>query len=145
MFLHTVSSLSAVSCQSVTITSSISRGEIVCPGETVTFECVTRGSFDVRWTSDEYVGGQILFVEGDTLNRTFRGFADRNTIATFINDFLEGSTIVLVSQLRIIVSSASLTPSVACGNALNMKDRFQFRVPGAVSKFGYVYIKRLIL
>ena len=94
--------------------------------------CETRGSAFLIWTSDEYIGDQLDFNTGNSLNLTQRGSVDSNTTATFISNTIEGSTtIVLVSQLRIIVSSVSLTPSVTCTHGRdNTPATFAFRVLG---------------
>ena len=94
--------------------------------------CETRGSAFLIWTSDEYIGDQLDFNTGNSLNLTQRGSVDSNTTATFISNTIEGSTtIVLVSQLRIIVSSVSLTPSVTCTHGRdNTPVTFAFRVLG---------------
>ena len=116
----------------MTITSSISEGEIVCPGETVTFTCVTRGTIILIWSSEEYIGAiNIDFNERDNINRPVQASRNNNTLATLVNVSMDGSTRVLVSQLRIIVSSVSLTPSVTCINELDRtSDTIPFRVPG---------------
>lgn len=120
-----------MSSQLITVTSTITVGEIVCPGEEVIFTCETRGSLTIAWTSDEYINDRLEFNTGDDLDGVLPGFIDRNTMATFVNDTVEGTTRVLVSQLRIIVSSISLTPSVTCIHVRDaIPDTFTFQVLG---------------
>ena len=123
---------SSVTTQLITLTSTISAGEIICPGEEILFICETRGSSTIAWTSDEYIDGRLEFSTGVSLNDTRQGFIDPNTIATFVNSTVEGGTTrVLVSQLRIIVSSISSTPSVTCIHGRDdIPETFAFQVLG---------------
>jgi hypothetical protein len=127
-----VTSSPAVSSQSVTVTSDISPGDILCPGREVIFTCTTRDTAILAWTSNEYIGNRLEFNSRDSFDEIRRGSIDSNTMATFINRTLEnGSILVLVSQLRIIVSSNSLNPSVTCiHNRDNLPDTFNFQVLG---------------
>ena len=123
----------AVSSQLITVNSTIPAGAITCPGEEVNITCETRGSAVLIWTSSDYVGGQLEFNAGNSLEEIRRGSVDPNTIATFLTNILEGGTTrVLVSQLRIIVSSISLTPSVTCIHGRdNTPVTFTFQVLGS--------------
>ena len=107
----------------------ISAGEIVCPGKEIIFTCVSRDAGIITWTSGEYVGNPIDFISRDTPGETREGSVDPNTIATLIDSSIEQGTIpVLVSTLRITVSSVSLTPSVTCIHSRS--ENFTFQVLG---------------
>ena len=110
-----------MSSQAITLTSTISDGDVVCPGDVVTFTCVTRDSAIIGWNSVEYIGSglQLEFDEGGDRNEIQRGTIDSNTVATFISDTLENGMRVLVSRLQITVSSASASPSVTCVHVSN--------------------------
>ena len=123
----TVSTPSAISSQSVVITSDISRGEIVCPGEVI-FTCVTRDTAAIAW---EYVGDRLEFNSRNTPGATRQGSIEPNTLATLINNTIENSVQVLESQLQITVSSMSSTPTVTCIHGRdNIRDTFTFQVLG---------------
>jgi hypothetical protein len=110
-----------VSSQAITLTSTIFNGDVVCPGEIVTFTCVTRNSAIIGWNSIEYIGTglQLEFDEGGNRDEIHRGSIDSDTMATFINDTLENGIRVLVSELQINVSSISAFPSVTCVHVSN--------------------------
>ena len=118
--------------QSVFLTSTISTDEITCPGDEVTFTCETRGSSVIAWTSDDYIRDQLEFNAGDSFDETRQDSVDANTIATFINNTREeDGTRVLESQLKIVVSSTSLSPSVTCIQVRdNVQESFPFQVLG---------------
>ena len=119
LFIIIATSLSTVSSQTVKVTSTVSDGEVVCPGEEVILTCMTRDSIILIWISDEYIGDQIRFTTVNSLNETRRDSVYNSTIATFVNDTTEGGIRVLVSQLRIIISTNSLNPSVTCIDGSN--------------------------
>ena len=98
----------------IIVTSTISADQAVCPGEVVIFTCVTRQSAVITWTSDTYIGDQIGFDFASNVNETRMGSVDRNTVATLLNNTDEDGVPVLVSQLRIIVSTVSSNPTVTC-------------------------------
>ena len=104
----------------------------MCPGQIVTFMCVTRGTLILNWASKDYIGDRNLEISDRTrLNERVLALGNNSTFATLVNDTMEDSTRVFVSQLRIIVSSVSLTPSVTCINdADKRRATIRFRVPG---------------
>ena len=105
---------------------------------------MTRGSVVIGWSSNEYigVGDQLEYSVGQSLDVTQRGVIDSNTIASFINDTDDNGTPVLVSQLRIIVSSISSTPSVTCiHGSNNIRNISTFQVLGM---YNVMYLASLI-
>ena len=131
----------AVSSQLVTVTSDISPGDVLCPGEEVNFTCTTRNTAILIWSSNEYIGNPLEFSSRDDLDRIQRGSIDSNTAATLVSRSVENGTILLVSQLRITVSSISLNPSVTCiHDGDNVRDIFSFQVLGIhdynIQKYG---------
>ena len=113
------------------VTSNISAGEIVCPGDTIIFTCTTRESAIISWTGNDYVGDQVGFNTADMIGETRLGSADPNTIATLINNTVDNTTRILVSQLRIIVSTTSLNQSVICvHNSNGIREPTIFQVIG---------------
>ena len=113
------SSPAAVTPQLITVTSNISAGESICPGEVLLFTCMTVQSEIITWISDEYIGDQIEFDTANNIDETRQASADPNTIATLINNTAENGMPVLVSQLQITVSSIFSTPSVTCVHGSN--------------------------
>ena len=122
----------AVSSQLVTVTSDISPGDVLCPGTEVNFTCTTRNTAILIWSSNEYIGNPLEVNSRDNLDQIQRGSIDSNTTATLVSRSVENDTIlVLVSQLRITVSSISLNPSVTCiHDGDNVPDVFSFQVLG---------------
>ena len=98
----------------VTVTSTIPANKSVCPEEIVFFTCETRGSAVITWTSNTYIGDQIGFDFASNINETRRGSVDTNTVATLINNTDENGQLLLISQLRIVVSAVSSNPTVTC-------------------------------
>ena len=137
--IFVVTSSPAVSSQLVTVTSDISPGDVLCPEEKVNFTCTTRETMILAWTSNEYIGNQLEFNSRDNVDEIRRGAIDSNTIAILVSKSVENDNIVvLVSQLRITVSSISLNPSVTCiHNRDNLRDVFSFQVLGI-----YDYIQK---
>ena len=129
----------AVSSQLVTVTSDISPGDVLCPGTEVVFTCTTRDTAILTWISDEYIGNPLEFNSGDDLDQIRRGSINSNTTATLVSRSVENNTIlVLVSQIRITVSSISLNPSVTCiHDGENLRYVFSFQVLGI-----YDYIQK---
>lgn len=84
----------------------------------------------IWWTSDEYIGGQLRFNAGDNLNSIRSSSTNPNTVATLVDNTFGDGTEVLVSELRIIVSSVYMTPYVICEHGIGIDDGFSFRVPG---------------
>ena len=111
----------AVSPQLITLTSTVSREEIVCPGEEVIFTCITRESAIIIWmsTTMSYIGDQIEFTTENMVNETRRSSIDSNTVATLVKNIIENGTQVLESQLQIVMSSVSLNPSITCIHGSN--------------------------
>ena len=98
------------------INSTINDGDIVCPGQVITFTCETRDSGVLVWISDDYIGegSQLEFAEINDLPLVLRSSINSETVATFITNANINGTLVLVSQLNITVSEAFLNPSVSC-------------------------------
>lgn len=118
--------------QSVDITSStISSGDVVCPGEEGIFTCELRGGTIILWTSDGYIVDvlQNSFPD-DSVNDTIRDPVNQNTSATLIS--FETSPLMLVSQLRIVVLPRPVVPSITCVHGSNsaVNDIVRFQVLG---------------
>ena len=112
------------------VTSDISTGENVCPGDIVVFTCTTRGSAIISWTGDDYVGDQIGFNTANMVGDTRQGSTNLNTVATLINNTFD-TTPVLVSQLQITVSTVSSNQSVICiHNSDGIRETVTFQVIG---------------
>ena len=99
------------------INSTINDGDIVCSGQVITFTCETRGTEVLAWTSNDYIGqgSRLEFADFNNIDLTRRG-AITGTVATFITNTVVDGTIVLVSQLKIVIpdSETFSNPSVSC-------------------------------
>ena len=96
---------------------TLQNGQSPCPGEEITFTCVTRGSPVLAWTSDQYIeqgGTQLEFATFDNENETRTIPINPNTVATLTRKAMENGEQVLESELRIITVSRFPTFSVSC-------------------------------
>ena len=117
----------------VVLNGAISDGDIVCPGQTITFICETTGSGTIAWSSDDYIGlgSQLQFAAFNSLDENRTSAISSNTIATFISNTNTGGIPVLVSQLNITVSSAYPNPSITCIHVSNnVRDTINFQSLG---------------
>lgn len=132
----------AISTKNVTINSTISSEQPVCPGNQVNFTCETRGSDIIAWTSIEYIspltgGTRIEFSAFDVgvIRRI-----DKNTVATLVSaadDIKNVSS--LISLLIIKVSPLYRNPSITClhvGRLINAT--VSFVVPGKLSTLDHI-------
>ena len=102
----------AVAIENVTISSTISSTQRVCPGERITFTCVTRGSLITAWLSEEYIGAGGVRVEFAAVDIGESVQIDQDTVATLISAEVVNSTRILTSQLTITATSQHQNPSV---------------------------------
>ena len=89
----------------------------LCPGDIVTFNCETRGSTILAWTSDEYIetgGTRLAFGTFNSVGTEEISPLNPNTVATLISNTIEDGVPVLVSTLRIRALSQFLNSSVTC-------------------------------
>ena len=126
----TINIVLAISPMNVTINSTISSGQLVCPGDQVNFTCETRGSDIIAWTSKEYIGSGGARVEFSFLDvKTMK--VDQNTVATLISADNVNGIRTLISRLTITVSPSYQNPSITClhvGRLINAT--ISFVVPG---------------
>ena len=116
----------------VILNGAIRDGDIVCPGQTITFICETTGSGTIAWSSDHYIGSglRLQFSIFNSLDENRTSTISSDTIATFISKST-GETPVLVSQLNITVSAAYPNPSIACIHVSNnVRDTINFQLLG---------------
>ena len=115
LHFYVVVSLTVV-CQDLVLNSTVSNGDTLCPGETKSFICETRGSGGIAWTSEEYIGMDLRleFNTEDSVNLTRISNVNSNVVATFLHKDLGGATPVLISRLSITVLSTIRSHSVTC-------------------------------
>ena len=85
-----------------------------CPGQQIIFTCETRGSSIIAWKSEEFIGSggaQTQFIQTQN-NGSERWYGD--TVATLVDNRIEGGIRLLVSTLRITAMSMYPNPSVTC-------------------------------
>ena len=123
--LYTESPLSVVA-QTLT---GITDGDIFCNGSEVIFTCETRGSTTLTWRSNGiYIQDEISFVATvDNIRDTITG-SSNDIVANLTQNDRDGG--VLVSTLRIIVSSVAPSGFVSCIRANGTADRINFTVIG---------------
>lgn len=111
------------------LSSNVSEGHMLCPGDTIMFNCETRGSpaLTLRWRSDEY-DIQITFSTPDRVG-TRRSDAISNISAILTENTMEDGQHVLVSNLNITVTAESPTASVSCSDSANTSS-FDFQLLG---------------
>ena len=101
--------------QNVTLTSTLTEGLIAYGEQEVIFMCVTRFSNILQWSSMEYIGGDgynIQIYNGTLGTDVRRG----NAHATLVRAEIENGVLVLVSELRIRVSTQYPTATIQCNN-----------------------------
>jgi hypothetical protein len=120
-----------VSTENVTITSTISSEQPVCPEDRLNFTCETRGSDFIAWISKEYLNSDGSRVEFTFVDKGEIREINRNTVTTLVSaDSINGIR-VLISRLTIVVSPMYRNPSITClhvGRLIN--DTVSFVVPG---------------
>ena len=101
--------------KNVTLTSMLSDGLVAYGEEEVVFTCVTRFSNILQWSSREYIGedGYNIQIYNGTLGTDVRR---GNAHATLVRAEIENGVLVLVSELRIQVSTQYPTATIQCDN-----------------------------
>ena len=86
----------------------------LCPGEVVTFTCVTHGSPIIAWRSVDYIGTtQLEFAAANNIGAVDLN-QDNTAIATLTGKNVVDGVRVLTSKLQITTSSKFPTSSVTC-------------------------------
>lgn len=104
----------------VVLSTSLPEGRDVCPGDAITFTCVTNGSASLAWSSDDYIGRggiQLEFASFDNPGKIARNrISPIGTQASLISKEIEENKTqgILESQLNVIVTSDYLNPSIKC-------------------------------
>ena len=101
---------------SQTVTSTVPIGERICPGQVVSFMCMTRGSPTIAWGSREYidVGSQLEFAIFNNLGEKRTSPIYPDTVATLVNKSVEDGVQILTSVLHIIASEQFSAFSISC-------------------------------
>lgn len=103
-----------------TLSTTLNGGQGACPGEKITFTCVTNGSASHAWMSDQYIGQggiQLEFASYHNPGAILRKqVSPEGTLARLIaNDIEENSTVgILESQLDIIASADYPSADITC-------------------------------
>ena len=95
---------------------------LVCPGQSVTFTCMTVGSTILAWSSSHYIsdtGAQLFFASDESLNSS-KPSPNGASIAnlTMVNTS-NLSMIILESQLQFYVSEEYNASQIICSNNAN--------------------------
>ena len=116
--------------QTVQINSTVANGDVLCPGQVISFTCETSGSGSIAWSSSDYIGqgSQILFSIGENVGQVSHSVINPTTFAMLQRSEIVGGIPMLKSQLTLSVSAAFPNPSVTCehvGNGQNVGRQFQ--------------------
>ena len=92
-----------------------------CPGDVLSFTCVTRDSPILTWSSDQYIGvggEQLEILSIDSPGTTFVSMVDPSTVAVLTNTTDHNGTSIIMSQLSIIVLPSIVQEyhSITCSN-----------------------------
>ena len=96
------------------IVTTLLDGKYACPGQEVTFTCITNGSVVVAWSSDDYIGSngrQLEFARSNFLGARVTSTIDPNTFAELT---MKEDGLVTESQLHITVSQEISSATVTC-------------------------------
>ena len=114
----------------VILNSTLNAEHVTYPQDIIIFTCTTRGSPILEWFSEEYIG-----TGGDRLQ--ILSESDRNTssinpdaVATRISVTLENGIVVIVSELKILVSMQYPTATISCSNGSCQKINITFQTVG---------------
>lgn len=113
----------------MTLTSTL-EGSQSCTGEEITFTCTT-GAPSLCWQSDQYIGtgGQLEVLCADNIGKTYQSKIYPNTVAKLVNksnNCLDESTRMIVSELKIVVTSIGGTVTCA-GDRATSNDSITFQ------------------
>ena len=112
------------------LTSTLNSERVVSPEDIIIFTCITRGSPILEWFSEEYIGTgrdrlQILS-ESDRNISSITAAA----VATRINVTRDDGIVVIVSELRIIVSILYPNATISCSNGSPKNVNVTFQTVG---------------
>ena len=122
---HIYLSYSGILCAAISpvvlgqsLTSTLENGQFACRGSRVTFTCVTRGSGEISWTSDTYIGpngAQLIFeAEFDNPGDIRTSLSNGDTVATLTGEQEDQEVTVLESTLSINPLPDPQNASVTC-------------------------------
>ena len=116
IFVYTIPLLtdSTTARQNVTLNSTLTGAHTALPEQEVVFTCITRHSDVLQWSSNEYIsseGRSIQIYHNSTL---WKGVSGGNACAMLVSTTIENGVIVMVSELRITVSTQYPTATVQC-------------------------------
>ena len=117
--LNTVISQMATASSLIALSSPLSEGQRVCPGDAIMFTCVTNGSSILAWSGDDYIG-QAVQLEFATFHEPGRIARNRDspigTQAVLVSkEIEENETLgILESQLSIVITSDYQTATIKC-------------------------------
>jgi hypothetical protein len=115
-----INSQMATASPLIVLSSPLSEGQRVCPGDAIMFTCVTNGSAILAWSSDDYIGQggvQLEFASFHQPGRIARNRASPiGTQAVLVSkEIEENETLgILESQLSVIVTSDYQTATIKC-------------------------------
>ena len=99
-----------------TLHSTLYGDQIAYVDEMIVFTCVVRGSDNMAWTSEEYIGirgQQLPFAAAEPAGTVRRATGNSQTVATLVTAVNTGE-VMIVSELRITITSTHPLASVQC-------------------------------
>jgi hypothetical protein len=117
----------------VELESSFNADRLACPGDVITFTCITRGSPILEWFSEEYIGtgrDRLQILSESTRNTSS---ITPDAVAIRINVTSVSGVTVIVSELRITASTKYPTATVSCSNGdQSLLQNITFRIFGKI-------------
>lgn len=101
--------------ESVSLNSSLNSQHEVRRGENITFQCVTRGSLILAWSSNEYIDDRIEFSVVDNVGAMRAPNTYTTAVLVDVHTDRNGQMFI-ESHLNIVVQSNLLTSSITCHN-----------------------------
>ena len=141
---HGIGNLQSVISSPMTLLTGSPIGK-VCPGQQLTFTCVTNGTSSHAWSSDEYIGEggiQLEFAAFHSPGHILSNSVSESDLGTFaqlitVENKTQG---VLKSRLQITVSADFPAPNISCLNVDNgpgLTNSTTFQLLGTCISFHY--------
>ena len=119
----------------------------MCPGQEISFMCVTQDSPIIAWGSREYidVGSLLEFAIFNNPGDKRISPINHDTVATLVNRNTEDGVQILSSVLRIVASAQFSTFSISCFHGNGTKSSITVFLQGELINYNTMMIVYLYL
>ena len=120
----------------LTLSSTVPAGNNVCPGEEITFTCMTEGSPTIAWESIDYIdiGSQIEFAVFNHPGDRRTSPINPDTVAILVGSSInQDGEQILISELRLRVLPQFPTFSVSCVHGNGTKNTIAMFIQGELT------------